>query len=321
MLHIICPNTAIDVRIELDQFARGEVQRATDSIGYASGKGVNSAFTCDFLGIPSNLHAMVGALDEDYFTACKFTDVDAFLSLFPGETRRNLTIVDQEGLVAHVQTSGFSVDEVGVDNFLQKTCAKIKNGDVALVSGSLPEGFEHTKLFELVSKIRELGAIVVLDTDLYRIDQNSGLEIDFVKPNIEELKAYLKRHSISELGTALKRLADLGVKHTIVTCGAKGAYIFSADSGRVHFTQSNFENSGKEAIGSGDAFIGAFSALLSKGGSQVTAIKHAISAGHSNIFHAGPGRIGETFHSILGNASCQELNRQAVLRQISEILR
>ena len=79
MFHIICPNTAIDVRIQLDLFVHGQVQRATDSKGFASGKGVNSAFTSDFLGTKARLHAMVGTLDKDYFNTCAFTNTEALL--------------------------------------------------------------------------------------------------------------------------------------------------------------------------------------------------------------------------------------------------
>ena len=321
MLHIICPNTAIDVRIELDRFALGEVQRAIESTGFASGKGVNSAFTCDFLGVSSRLYAMVGALDEDYFLACGFTDVEACLSLSPGETRRNLTIVDKDGLVAHIQTKGFSVDDAGVNRFIQKACARVENGDVALISGSLPNGFNRVSLFELITRFRNFGATVVLDTDLHRIDQSSGLEIDFVKPNIEELNAYLEMHLISDLDTGLRRLGDLGVKNIIVTCGSKGAYVFSNEGERVHFAQSSFKKVGQEAIGSGDAFIGAFAALLSNGDSQVSALTHAIAAGHSNIFHDGPGRIGETFQGILESTSYQDMNRETAIAEVSKALK
>lgn len=320
MLHIICPNTAIDVRIELEHFAHGVVQRAIGSTGYASGKGVNSAFTCDFLGISTGLHAMVGTLDEDYFSAVGLTSVDAFLSVFPGETRRNLTIIDKNGLVSHIQTTGFSVDEIGVDKFIKGACSNIKNGGVALISGSLPKGFSHEKLFELVRKVRELGASIVLDTDLFRIDQNVGMEIDFVKPNIEELNAYLERHSISGLDMALKRLSDLGVKQTIVTCGSRGAYIFNANGEKTLFARSNFDSPGKEAIGSGDAFIGAFAGSLSNGDSQAIALEHAIAAGHSNIFHDGPGRIGNTFHRILETAQSEEINRSVAIQQVTALL-
>ncbi len=281
---------------------------------------MNSAFTCDFLGISSSLHAMVGALDEDYFSASGLVHIDPVLSLFPGETRRNLTIVDKKGLVAHIQTTGFSVDETGIDKFTQETCGKIETGDVALISGSLPKGFDDAKLFKLVSDIREQGASIVLDTDLHRIDHNDGLEIDFIKPNLEELNAYFEKHSISNLSMGLKKLNDLGVKHTIVTCGSKGAYIFDADGECAQFAQSSFNGVGKEPIGSGDAFIGAFAASLSTGSSRVKALENAIAAGHSNLFHDGPGRIGETFHSILENTLSQDLNRNVACRRVSELL-
>lgn len=320
MLHILCPNTAIDVRIELKRFRLGEVQRASGNKGFASGKGINSSYACNFLGKKANLHAMVGELDQDYFHLVSLENITQNLVPLSGETRRNLTIVDANGLVAHIQTTGFEVSKKEVEYYLQTIEDGVVSGDTVLISGSLPIGFSGAKFQELIESLNKIGVIVIVDTDLGRITERGFLPIDFVKPNIEELLAFAEQHKIFDFKDIHALLKTSGVRSIIVTCGEQGSFLFKDLSQPVLFTRSEFEGGSREAIGSGDAFIGVFAAMISEGVSEEIALLNATSAGHSNIFHEGPGRIGLSFFEIFESARLKIISGDHALEVVNKIM-
>ncbi len=281
---------------------------------------MNSAFASDYLGIATFLHAMVGELDQDYFSNCLFRRTQIELVSFPGETRRNLTIVDADGLVAHIQTIGFEVTDNEVIRFTEHVSNRVQKKDTVLISGSLPTGFSNERLLDLIREVKSQGANILVDTDLDRIINVGSTPIDFIKPNIEELRAFSQQNAMTSFEEGLKRFEESGVRFTIVTCGSYGAFLFGDKKDPALFSSSKFEKSGLEAIGSGDAFIGVFAAGLSQGWNCSEALRQGTAAGHSNLYHKGPGRIGDTFEKILEKSQVKEVDRRYAIEEIDNIL-
>ncbi|MCU7867435.1 MAG: hypothetical protein KZQ98_02730 [Candidatus Thiodiazotropha sp. (ex Lucinoma borealis)] len=320
MLHIVCPNTSIDVKIELNTFALGEVQRAVKNQGFAAGKGVNCAFACNYIDKAVVLHAMVGELDKDYFQKSVSTRMSTNLFSIPGETRRNLTIIDSNGLVAHIQTNGYSTPDDAVYNFIKTITDAVSFEDTVLISGSLPRGFSDDRLNELIIKLSDVGATVNVDTDLKRLRNDGSLSINCVKPNIEELSNYAKFHQLYDFKEIIETLQSLKVATIIISCGADGSYLFRGAHQPVLFSESSFDLQGMEAVGSGDAFIAVYTAMTSEGADESTALLHATSAGHSNVYHEGPGRIGKTYLEILHHVHIEEMTYEQVVNIMNNYL-
>lgn len=318
MLHIVCPNTAIDVRILLEKFNVKSVQRSKDSKNFASGKGVNSAYTNNFLANNCRLHAIVGQLDLDYFQSLRLEYIDQ--SFFPvdGETRRNVTILDKDGFVTHIQNSGYSITKEDTLKFLNNVFDKVKEDDCLLISGSLPTGFEGQHLHKFISKLNSKNIRLLIDSDLSRLDALTNLKIDYIKPNVDELVEYCKAKEIFNFEKCADSFFKIGVKNIIVSCSDKGAYFFSQN--RTLHVGTESKEHGAETVGSGDAFVGAFMAALNANYELEYALRSAAAAGHANTFVEAPGRLTEKYNELFETSIVTKLESKKAFTAIDNII-
>jgi 1-phosphofructokinase len=321
MLHIICLNTSIDVKIELDLFELGKVQKSLQVSSFPSGKGVNCAFACDYLGLPAHLYAIVGSLDANFFRNIRFKSVDLKCFEAHGETRRNITLLDRTGLVAHIRNDGYECSDEFCAKMIHDTVKCVGDGDVFLMSGSIPHGFSISYIGQLMEGVKERGATTVLDSDLAVLEELNSGTIDIVKPNIEELMEFMSYTETEHASGAIEIFRRHGVNCCIVSCGSFGAFLFDFVGEVTLFATSKFIGSGSDSIGSGDAFMGAFCGSVARGHPLVQALRMGASAGHSNLFHAGPGRIGSTFGEILEKIEVGVTDRAEAINAIDQLIK
>lgn len=310
MLHIVTPNSAIDMRVVVESFSRGGVFRSRDFQRYSSGKGVNSAFACSAIGKRTSLHLIVGELDVEFFQSHAPPNTVIHQIAAAGETRRNITIVDQDGLVAHLQNSGYSVSRQQVSEFRENLGGNMQSGDTILVSGSLPPGFENFDLFELLDSARERKCTVVLDTDLDRLLAIDRPVADFAKPNIAEFDTFRQASNSADAKDALEKLLLYFSKAVTISLGHKGSLTFQKIGAPVLVCKSeaNLSAASTEAVGSGDAFLGAFSCSLDEGRNLREALRFGTAAGHANVCQVGPGRLSKWFPEILDSVFVDEID-------------
>lgn len=223
-------------------------------------------------------------------------------------------------MIAHIQTTGYSASDDEVSDFIKTITGAVSLEDTVLISGSLPSGFSDERLNELIFKLSNVGAVVNIDTDLKRLRKDGNLSINCIKPNIEELLNYAKINKISDFEEIIESLHSLKVSTIIVTCGSEGSYLVRGADQPVLFSQSSSDLQGMEAVGSGDAFIAVYTAMTSEGVNERTALQHATSAGHSNIYHEGPGRIGQTYFEIFQHVRVIEISYDQVVDIMNEYL-
>lgn len=308
MLHFICLNSAIDFAIEVTSFTYGEVIRSISSKTFASGKSVNSAFSADLLGTPFRLHCICGELDFDFYNKLTFKSGTVSLFAVPGETRRNITIRQKGDLVCHIQNSGYVISPGTFHKFLGNVLSAICDDDLVVISGSVPKGIGKSDLIRFLSEIRGKGATVVMDSELSIIGEMPAGSVRFIKPNLQELVRGLDgKRDYVYVDEYLRSLLSRGIQAIIITLGGDGALVVMKNGCAIRAYSSYDKLASFEAVGSGDAFIGAFSAGISKEFNLKDAIRDGIAAGHANLFLDGPGRIGDEFWDVRDRTTCEEV--------------
>ena len=89
-----------------------------------------------------------------------------------------------------------------------------------------------------------------------------------IKPNTDEAAALLKHpvQTESEESRAVDELLDFGAEVVLLSCGVRGAWLGTQNQ-KVFFTPPFVEE--VSAVGSGDAFVGAFAAQYLQSGDLI----------------------------------------------------
>ncbi len=311
MLHIVCANTSIDSRLEVDRFSIGDVIRAKKTSSFLSGKGVNSAFCINFLREECVVHCICGEFDKDLFSMHGLSNVKFEIVTAPGETRRNITIISNQDLIVHIQAQGFVVNDHIAKIFTDKFENVIREKDVVVISGSNPEGFGRDYFEKIRCKSSEKSCKIIVDVDLERVLSAKFDYIDYIKPNLEELERGIKISNFKNIDDFFNRLMENNIRNIIVSAGEDGVFLWSGDVEEIMHVYSHFiDTSIRETIGSGDAFVGGFASCMGLTGDLIYSMKRGVAAGHANLVEIGPGRIGGIFEKILVDCSVEYISKE-----------
>lgn len=292
MIHVVCPNPAIDKLYAIDDFKPGEDypgQRPTVRFG---GKGVNVARVLSQLGAQARLYAFMGEESETGFLremgrrcACAFVAV-------PGACRTTVNIIDRRNDRETVITErGPAVTTEHVRTMLRALGEGVQPGDFVCCSGSIISGAPEDLYAQISRLCAQRGARCALDCNaaaLPRSLADAGYALG--KPNERELCALLgeprtqEPRRIAQLSRRLMPpygalLTSMGAQGGVFT-GPEGAYLARVPHAPVVST-----------VGSGDAaFAGAVYAM-DRGMDAPDALRLAMACGAANAMLGEVGSV------------------------------
>lgn len=257
MIYTITLNPAIDKTIILDSLKKGQVNRSIYSRDDAGGKGINVAKVIKNLGYDVCAMGLIGEENkEDIYKKLEKGKIKYEFIEIDGETRTNIKIVEKEaGIFTDINQAGFEAENKDVERLTSLIESKIKDGDVVVLSGSIPKGIDGDIYKFMIRKFKEKGAKVIFDADgevlRYGLEECPYL----IKPNINELKSIINcNDDIESIKKATKELVDRGIK-TVVSMGEKGALYI--DNQNILLAKP-IKVDVKSTVGAGDSMVAAF---------------------------------------------------------------
>lgn len=284
----LCMNPALDITTGTD------VVRPTDKLRCAAarydpgGGGINVAHVAEVLGIRSTavfpaggpagevvhnllvaeglaIHRVrIGGSTRESFTVDELSTRKQYRFVLPGP---QLTIAEQTECLLH----------------LRRAAAGAR---IVVASGSLPPGVPED-FYQQVSEVcAEMGATFLLDTSGGGLSHvKSGVFL--VKPSVRELREDVG----ADLGTeaeqvaAARGLVSRGVaRHVLVSLGAQGALLVSADRARRFAAVEVPPGSG---VGAGDAMLAGVAVGIARNWSLDDAVRLGIAAGAAMLLTPG----------------------------------
>ena len=292
MIHVICPNPAIDKLYAIDGFAPGEDypgQRPTVRFG---GKGVNVARVLSQLGAQATLYAFMGEESETGFRReMERRCVCAFVAV-PGACRTTVNVIDrQNGRETVITERGPAVSQEHVRQMMQMLEARVQPGDFVCCSGSIIAGAPED-LYAQISRLSTArSAKCALDCNADVLPPSlEGAAYALGKPNERELCALLgqaRTQEPSRIAQLARRLMppyaalliSMGAQGG-VWAGPEGAYLARVPEKPVVST-----------VGSGDAsFAGALHAMA-QGMDAQDALRLAMACGVANAMLGEVGSV------------------------------
>ena len=184
MILTVTLNPALDVTYTVDTLVPHATHRVTAVRERAGGKGLNVAAVLHALGEPVLATGLLGGATGAAVAAR--TAVPHSFTAIGGETRRTVTVVDRTDATGLWEPGPVvTPDEWGA--FQEHYAALVKDADVVVLSGSLPQGLPADAYATLVGLARRYACRSVLDSsgDALRLGGEAGPDI--VKPNAAEL--------------------------------------------------------------------------------------------------------------------------------------
>lgn len=285
MVYTVTFNPSLDYFVDVPDFRTGEVCRAETGVIRAGGKGINVSLVLSLLGVKSFATGFVSGftgreicrLLSDSGIGCDFAEIPG------GMSRINVKI--RHGMETEINGSGPSVGEKE-KKLLEEKLSRVKKGDFAVFSGSIPKGTEASSYADIIASFEE-GVNTVVDAEGEILLKTLPLKPFLIKPNRSEAERILGR-KISSPDQALD-CAEIfranGSRNVIVSLGADGA-VFSAEDGKGYIAGIP---SGKtvNTVGSGDSTVAGFISACIKGMTPDDAFAFAVATGTAAAYKEG----------------------------------
>lgn len=289
MIYTVTLNPALDKTVEIPSLTIDSVNRITTMRTDPGGKGINVSKVISKLGGRSIATGILGGDTGNAIqSALEAMGLETGFRFVEGETRTNLKVIDP---VNHTNTDinepGVTVSEAILDQFLEEVLGKLGEGDIVVLSGSLPKGSPKNTYHTWVKACREAGAKVILDADGELLA--AGLEASpyLVKPNNHELSGLLGRtlKTPQELAQAARDLmAKYGIAKVVVSMGGDGALYVT---GEETVYAEGLKVPVGSTVGAGDSVVAALAVAEEQGMSLDETVRLSTATGAANVMCSG----------------------------------
>jgi 1-phosphofructokinase family hexose kinase len=299
MIITVTLNAAIDKTLAVPNFRLGRRHRAVEQTAMAGGKGVNVARALKALGQPVIATGVAGGPTGTRII--EHLTEEAILNDFVRtreESRTSTAVVDPtSGEQTEINERGPKVSAAELDLFVDKLLYLARGAEVCVFAGSLPRGVDADLYARLVSELRKLEVLTVLDAEGEPLRLGTRAGPDVVTPN--ELEAEeLVGHEFADdddRRTAVAEALQLGAREAIMTLddGCLALLGDGHDSSRpralYRVTLEPLEP--VSGVGSGDAFLAGYVAARYARKGPEDCLRFAVACGAQSTQHFGAGVI------------------------------
>jgi len=281
----LTPNPSVDRSISIEALHRGEVHRATSNRVDPGGKGVNVSRALAAQGAATVAVLPAGGpeghLMEELLDAA---GVGRRSIPVAGTLRMNVSVLEPDGTTTKLNEPGPVLTGAEVEALLDGTLDVAADTHATWVvgCGSLPPGAPADLYADLVTRVRDRGLHVAVDSSGAPMPLAVAARPHLVKPNHEEL-AELVGHPLPTLGDVHAAASDLvaaGIEVVAVSLGGHGALLVTGDE-VVHARATI--TAPLSTVGAGDCMLAGLLHGLSSGLPADAALAAAVTWGAAAV--------------------------------------
>ena len=254
---------AFDMHCHADKLILDHENLVYMDLCQAGGKGVNISRALVHNGTANlallvlgqeNAGSFLNNLDSDGVTYDAIT--------VPGRIRENITI-HTGATETRISFPGFRVEADVLPRVEQKLMELVDADTVVTMTGRAAEGMAVADVSNLLRKCADKGARIVVDSRSFSLQDLKELKPWLIKPNQEEISAYLGREikNLEQTVAEAKALHEAGIANVMISMGGDGALLV-CDEGIYIAVPPKVEV--KSTIGAGDSSIAGFVACPSE---------------------------------------------------------
>lgn len=287
MIVTVTANPSLDRTIELDAaLDRGEVQRSISSGEQPGGKGVNVSRALIASGLDT-IAVLPGDASDPMLVALRAEHTPTAGLPITGRVRSNVTITEPDGTTTKINEPGpqLSVDDDAA--LIALVVSHARRAEWVVLAGSLPPGLSDDFYVRVVQAIRAAGenslpriAVDSSGAPMQALIQ-SGVGIDLIKPNAEELAELTGLPDTFEddpdaAAAAALTLVSKGCQTVLATLGSRGALLVTANE---TWRATMPPVSAKSTVGAGDASLAGYLLAQQRGAAPERRLAQAVAHG------------------------------------------
>ncbi len=281
-------NPAVDVATHVPAVIAGPKLRCAAPRYDPGGGGVNVARAVQKLGGAARaLIAVGGPMGQRLVSLLAAEGVPALPIVVSGETRQSFAVTDDAtGAQYRFGVPGGQLTAQDADRLLTEITAHTTHNSYVVISGSVAPGLPEDMQSRIIAIAAEKHARVVVDTSSWALDRLIGdptTPVYLLRVDQSEA-AEAANHPLDTLGDSVAFATDLvarGVAEIIVTGrGAEGSVLVSRDP---RFVCHAPKVAVRSKIGAGDAFVGAMTLTLARGGTADAALRWGVAAASATV--------------------------------------
>lgn len=187
MIYTITFNPALDYTIKIKELKKGKINRSEKEHILAGGKGINVSIVLKILNIESTaLGFVAGFVGEEIEKNLKINGIKTdFIKIKNGVSRINVKIVESRRETA-INGNGPFIKQNYIES-LYKKIENIEDGDILVLSGSVPKGIESDIYQNICKKLGKKDVKIIVDTTGDLLLKTLQYNPFLIKPNQEEL--------------------------------------------------------------------------------------------------------------------------------------
>ncbi len=289
MIYTVTLNPALDKTVEIRDFAVDSVNRITAMRTDPGGKGINVSKVIQKLEGKSIAAGILGGSTGEWILAAlKEMRLETCFTFAEGETRTNLKVVDPAGHTnTDINEPGLTVTEEVLENLLRGLLERVNEGDIVVLSGSLPKGAPKDTYGTWVKAFRKAGTKVILDADGELLAEGLKASPYLVKPNNHELSRLVGRtlETREELEEAARKLmAEYSIEKVVISLGGEGALYVT---GQATVYAEGLKVPVGSTVGAGDSVVAALAAAEERAMDLEDTVRLSTATGAANVMCSG----------------------------------
>ena len=298
MIYTVTFNPALDYVISVDHFTPGKINRTVSENMICGGKGIHRDHIVQYLGYESTALGFVAGFTgaEIEKRAKELGFASDFIHVKKGMSRINVKMKSDEE--TEINGMGPDIQQEDVDALFEKLDG-LKEGDVLVLSGSIPSMISHHIYEEIMKRLEDRGVRMVVDAEKDLLLDVLPLKPFLIKPNNHELGQMFGRKlkTEDEIIECAKELQDRGAVNVLVSMAGDGALLVAED-GHV-YKEGVCRGTVKNSVGAGDSMVAGFLAGYLEKGDYEYALKLGTASGGATAFSYGIG-TKELIMELLG---------------------
>lgn len=288
MIITVTFNPAIDKTAEVEELQVGGLNRLSNVMQDAGGKGVNVSKTIKAFGGETLCTGFLAGSSGEYIEhTLKDLDIHSDFVWVDGMTRTNLKVLDKDKELTELNEAGPSIGIKEVEKLKQKICELCNADSIVVLSGNVSKGVDTNIYKELIEDIKQAGGKVIFDADGELFAKGIQAKPLVIKPNKYELATYFKVSqdvTNDEIIRLAKTLLNEDTKYVVVSMGKEGSIFITKDQ---VIQAEALKVEAHSSVGAGDAMVAGITYAIEQGYPLEEMIRFAVAASAGAVMTKG----------------------------------
>ena len=286
MIYTVTLNPSLDYFLSVEHFAIGKTNRSNEEVYRPGGKGINVSWVLHNLGLESTaLGFLAGFTGQEIKRQMETTGIATdFIELPGGMSRLNVKIKQMDA--TEINASGPILSEENLEE-LRKKLSALTQGDILILSGSLPGSVTTDIYKDLMEEVAGKGIPVIVDAIGDALLKTLPLHPFLMKPNHQELSELfdVELSTREQVIPYAGKLQEWGAQNVLVSLGGAGAVLLDQDG--VVYESEVPRGKLINAVGAGDSMVAGFLAGYLEKQDFAHAFLMGVAAGSASAFSEG----------------------------------